>query len=74
MLYVIMYLAFYIFHQSSTYYTCTGDCDFCVKDDYHLTKLNPEIGTDLEYQFMCDYDFHFISYKGKVLNLIELEN
>ena len=55
-------------HHSFYYYNCTGDCDFCVKDDYHWIHLNPEMGTDLEYKFMCDYDFYVISYKGRLIS------
>lgn len=53
-------------YKSFSYHICTGDCDFCVKDDYHFTDLNPQMGTNLDYKFMCNYDFHVISYKGKI--------
>lgn len=25
------------------------------------------MGNDLDYQFMCDYELHLISYKGKIV-------
>ena len=52
------------FVLSYTLYDCIGDCNFCVKNDYHLTNLNPEMGSDLNYKFVCDYGVHEVSYKG----------
>ena len=54
-----------LFIFSYNQYICTGDCNFCVKNDYHLTKLNPVLGNDLKYKFFCDSGVHEISYKGK---------